>query len=189
MIEKIISGGQIGADQAALKAAVILNIPTGGWAPKGFQTSHGKNPFLGIRFHLQEVPLSGAAGYIERSKRNVNDADGTVAFKGPLPSSGTDKTIGYCKTGFWQVVPEETPSQYKPILVLSCDPALKEAEEKAFSEFLIQHQIKVLNICGQRENGMDWEHRVKNFIVHCLLQKEKTLPSEGSVQSEGSVDQ
>jgi hypothetical protein len=31
MIEKIISGGQTGADQAALDAAIKMGIPHGGW--------------------------------------------------------------------------------------------------------------------------------------------------------------
>jgi hypothetical protein len=35
MIKKIISGGQTGADRAALDVAIKLNIPHGGWVPKG----------------------------------------------------------------------------------------------------------------------------------------------------------
>ena len=34
MIKKIISGGQTGADQAALDVAIKLGIPHGGWIPK-----------------------------------------------------------------------------------------------------------------------------------------------------------
>jgi hypothetical protein len=34
MIRKIISGGQTGADQAALDAAIKYNFPHGGWIPK-----------------------------------------------------------------------------------------------------------------------------------------------------------
>ena len=33
MIEKIISGGQTGADQGALDIAIELGIPHGGWIP------------------------------------------------------------------------------------------------------------------------------------------------------------
>ncbi len=35
MIKKIISGGQTGADQAALDSANKLDMPHGGWIPKG----------------------------------------------------------------------------------------------------------------------------------------------------------
>ena len=36
MLEKIISGGQTGADQAAWRAAKAFGVPTGGWMPKDF---------------------------------------------------------------------------------------------------------------------------------------------------------
>ena len=35
MIKKIISGGQTGADRAALDVAIKLGIPHVGWVPKG----------------------------------------------------------------------------------------------------------------------------------------------------------
>ncbi|HJT77421.1 MAG TPA: putative molybdenum carrier protein, partial [Gemmataceae bacterium] len=38
MLERVISGGQTGADQAGLAAAKACGIPTGGWMPKGFLT-------------------------------------------------------------------------------------------------------------------------------------------------------
>ena len=44
MIRKIISGGQTGADQAALDAAIKLGIAHGGWIPKGRLTEKGTLP-------------------------------------------------------------------------------------------------------------------------------------------------
>jgi hypothetical protein len=41
MIEKIISGGQTGADRAALDFAVKHDIPYGGWVPKGRKIEDG----------------------------------------------------------------------------------------------------------------------------------------------------
>jgi hypothetical protein len=35
MLDKIVSGGQTGADRAALDFAIKHKIPHGGWAPKG----------------------------------------------------------------------------------------------------------------------------------------------------------
>lgn len=46
MISKIISGGQTGADQGGLSAAIILNIKTGGTAPKGYRTQAGSASWL-----------------------------------------------------------------------------------------------------------------------------------------------
>ncbi len=41
---KIISGGQTGVDRAALDAALSLNIPCGGWCPKGRKAEDGIIP-------------------------------------------------------------------------------------------------------------------------------------------------
>ena len=54
--EKVISGGQTGADQAGLIAAEKAGITTGGWMPKGFRTLDGPNPGLAARFGLREHP-------------------------------------------------------------------------------------------------------------------------------------
>jgi hypothetical protein len=48
MITKIISGGQTGADQGALYAAIGLDIPHGGWVPKGGKTEGGPVKLLSI---------------------------------------------------------------------------------------------------------------------------------------------
>ena len=39
MLERIISGGQTGADRGGLDAAIELGIPHGGWCPKGRRVS------------------------------------------------------------------------------------------------------------------------------------------------------
>jgi hypothetical protein len=44
MIERVISGGQTGADQAGWRAARAYGIPTGGWMPLGFLTETGPRP-------------------------------------------------------------------------------------------------------------------------------------------------
>ena len=52
MIEKIISGGQTGADRAALDVAIKLGIPHGGWIPKGRKTEDGTLP---QKYKLQQM--------------------------------------------------------------------------------------------------------------------------------------
>ncbi len=52
MIKKIVSGGQTGADQAALDAAIKWDILHGGLVPKGRRTEHG--PLLSI-YQLKET--------------------------------------------------------------------------------------------------------------------------------------
>ena len=74
MIHKIISGGQTGADQAALDAAIELGIEHGGWVPKGRLTEDGRLP---DKYNLTEMPSDR---YPERTEQNVIDYHGTVIF-------------------------------------------------------------------------------------------------------------
>mgnify|MGYP006305357071 FL=1 len=55
MLQKIISGGQTGADRAGLDVAIELGIPHGGWIPKGRKAEDGVLP---DKYHLQEMPTS-----------------------------------------------------------------------------------------------------------------------------------
>ena len=53
MITKIISGGQTGADRAALDVAIEWGITHGGWLPKGRLTEAGRLP---AKYQLKEMP-------------------------------------------------------------------------------------------------------------------------------------
>src|SRR5215468_8575886 len=85
---RIISGGQTGADQGGLLAARELGIPTGGTAPRGWQTETGPQESLLKSFGLvgSRVP-----GYAARTRQNVLDADGTLLI-GPCLSGGSALT-------------------------------------------------------------------------------------------------
>jgi hypothetical protein len=72
MIKKIISGGQTGADRAALDVALKFDIPHGGWIPKGRKAEDGPLP---EQYQLQEMPT---ASYPKRTEQNVIDSDGTL---------------------------------------------------------------------------------------------------------------
>ena len=72
MIQKIISGGQTGADQAALDVAIKLDIPHGGWIPKGRKTEAG---ILPAKYNLKEMATTS---YPMRTEKNVLDSDGTL---------------------------------------------------------------------------------------------------------------
>ncbi len=65
-LQKIISGGQTGADLAALDAAIKYNFPHGGWIPKGRLTENG--PLSDI-YKLKEMPTSS---YPKRTEQNVD---------------------------------------------------------------------------------------------------------------------
>jgi hypothetical protein len=86
MIQKIISGGQTGADRAALDVAIKLDIPHGGWIPKGCKTEKGPLP---DKYQLQELPTNS---YEARTEQNVIDADGTLIIARGKLTGGTDYT-------------------------------------------------------------------------------------------------
>src|SRR5262245_18082685 len=92
MLERIISGGQTGADQGGLRAARRLDIPTGGWAPKGWLTEDGPAEELLRSFGLREYSKSGHSA---RTKANVLEADATVIFG--KDSSGSQLTARECE--------------------------------------------------------------------------------------------
>ena len=96
MIEKIISGGQTGADLGGLKAAKKLGIKTGGLAPKGYKTEIGNNPELSTVFGFAAAPTDD---YSYRTVANVRGSHATVIFATNAKSPGTKLTIKTCEAG------------------------------------------------------------------------------------------
>lgn len=47
LIEKVMSGGQTGADRAALDFGIEHGIPHGGWCPRGARVRRGQSPPAG----------------------------------------------------------------------------------------------------------------------------------------------
>jgi Circularly permutated YpsA SLOG family len=88
----IISGGQTGADRAALDWAIKHNLAHGGWCPKGRKALDGP---LDARYQLKETP---SAEYLERTEWNVRDSDATVVFTlAKKATGGSRKTISFAK--------------------------------------------------------------------------------------------
>src|SRR5437660_6706577 len=78
---KFISGGQTGADRAALDVALKMNIACGGWCPEDRSAEDGA---IELKYPL--IPAPGA-GYRDRTRLNVRDSDGTVIM-GAIPLRG-----------------------------------------------------------------------------------------------------
>ena len=138
MVEKIISGGQTGADMGGLLAARDLGIPTGGWAAKGWMTEKGPKPEL-AEFGLEECTRKG---YPARTLRNVEDSDGTVIFTHKW-GRGSELTRHYVdvsnKTGFY-IDPQ-------------CDLIEYAGLTAKMQKWLDRYNIKVLNVAGSRESS------------------------------------
>src|SRR4051794_16307480 len=86
MLKKIISGGQTGVDRAALDVALELDLPCGGWCPRGRRSEDGAIP---DRYPLSETP---SEEYPERTEWNVRDSDGTLILTRGTPDRGTALT-------------------------------------------------------------------------------------------------
>lgn len=71
MLQKMISGGQTGADRAALDVGLRLAFPVGGFCPRNRLAEDG---CIDKVYPLVELP----GGYRQRTRANVDAADATV---------------------------------------------------------------------------------------------------------------
>lgn len=132
---KIVSGGQTGADRAALDFAVDHGIPHGGWCPRGRQAEDGP---IDPRYQLEET---SSAEYAQRTEHNVRDSDGTVVF-----------SVAAVLTGNSKKTLELAQQLQKPALHLSRQGG-PPSPERALLDFLHDHRLRVLNIAGPRASG------------------------------------
>ena len=147
-LKKIISGGQTGADRAGLDAAIELNIPVGGWCPKGRKAEDGP---IDDKYPLQETT---SGDYRVRTERNVKESDGTIIFTIGKPTGGTALTVKKAK------------SLGKHNLVIDLDDDHKFDLVKAW---LIDNEIKVLNVAGPRGTKFpDVYSRTKAYLKTLL---------------------
>lgn len=146
----IISGGQTGADRAALDVALANGIPHGGWCPRGRMAEDGP---IDERYRLRETP---SANYAQRTRRNIRDSDATVVFSTRREiSGGTGLTLDFAKR------------IGKPVLhVVQGDPPVELADAvKALTAFLIEHNVQTLNVAGPRASQ---EPRIGEFVTAVL---------------------
>jgi hypothetical protein len=90
MLRKIISGGQTGADRAGLDFAIETGLEHGGYVPRGRKAEDGR---IDVRYNLVELRTSS---YPARTRKNIEESDGTVIFSlESLLSGGTKLTRDY----------------------------------------------------------------------------------------------
>ena len=153
-VKKIISGGQTGGDQGGIAAGVTLRLPTGGWVPKGWRTQDGPAPWLaqlGLKEH-------SSRSYPPRTKLNVRDSDGTLIFGNPgsrgcvLTAKNTQELRRPLYTLVWTRPGSDWSRHVAP-----------------FREWLLDNEIEVLNVAGNREAGNPGiTQAVHDFLVEAL---------------------
>ena len=157
MIKKIISGGQTGADRAALDVALKLGIPYGGWIPKGRKTEKGPLP---KKYQLQEMPTDS---YEARTEKNVQDSDGTLIIARGKLTGGTDYTR------------QMTLKRKKQILGIDLNlTGHYDAASLAASWIRLQH-VQVLNVAGPRASE---DRQIYSDVVIILEQVVQILTDE-----------
>jgi hypothetical protein len=131
----IISGGQTGADRAALDWAMANDIAHGGWCPQGRLAEDG---MIGARYDLRETPK---ADYLQRTEWNVRDSDATVIISLAPQLTGGSLATAKLASGLG-----------KPCLHLS---GLQDAPDnvRQLAVFLHRHEVRVLNVAGPRASG------------------------------------
>ena len=133
-VRKIVSGGQTGADRAALDWAMAHGIPVGGWCPAGRRAEDGPIP---TNYPLTE--LSGS-GYRQRTRRNVEDSDATLIVNLGVLDGGTLGTRRFAER------------LNKPCCVLQLDGEQAHANPSLLLTWLRRESIDILNIAGPRES-------------------------------------
>jgi hypothetical protein len=144
MLMKIVSGGQTGVDRAALDVALSLGLPVGGGCPKGRRAEDGIIP---DRYPLTETP---EPDYETRTRRNVEDSDGTLILNLGTLDGGTALTARHAR----QIG--------KPCLIVALEAGIEPA---AFRAWLDRNQIAVLNVAGPRESQRPGVYAA---AIHCL---------------------
>ena len=159
-LAKVMSGGQIGVDQAALQAAQDAGLTVGGWCPPGRVCEGGTIP---ERFALQETPYerSERAPDVPRSLRtewNVRDADGTlILYSSRLPSD-----LG---TLWTQQVADRL---HKPLLIINLH---SKTAERGVLDWLVTHFIRILNVAGPSKNLPAGTGKLTYDFLYPIFQK------------------
>jgi hypothetical protein len=130
----IVSGGQTGADRAALDFAIAHGIPHGGWCPLGRRAEDG---VLDARYQLRETE---SRNYRQRTRRNVADSDATLILNLGELVDGSLATRQFAEQA------------NKPVCVVPLDADDLAAEVRRVRKWLAAHRIVVLNVAGPRES-------------------------------------
>jgi len=156
-LKKIISGGQIGAERAALDTAIHTSyIHHGGWVPKGrIPVERNSDP---DKYKMMEMATNS---YSKCSEQNVIDSDGTLFVShGKL-------------TGRADFTRKMAIKHNKPWLHIDLNQTAKSPAVEKIADFLKQYRIEVLNVSGPKTDE-DWKiyRAVRTLIVKAYhLQK------------------
>lgn len=130
----VISGGQTGADRAALDWAIEHGVAHGGWCPAGRRAEDGP---LDAKYQLVETE---SKGYRVRTVRNVCDSDATLVLNLGELEGGSLETLRIAER------------RNKPVRVVQLDAPPAEAALAELRDWLRINAVERLNVAGPRES-------------------------------------
>ena len=152
---KIISGGQTGVDRAALDAALKHGVECGGWVPAGRLDETGRIP---DRYPVTELEKGG---FDDRTRKNVEESDGTVIIHFGELSGGTEQTAHFCS------------GENKVCRLINAKEHSAEEAANLIGDFVREHNIEVLNVAGPRKSewpeGYDYALRVLEIFLRRMV--------------------
>lgn len=136
MVQIIMSGGQTGADRAALDFAISRKIPHHGWCPKGRLAEDGPlNP-------IYKLTETSSDQYPPRTEKNVQHSDGTVIFN---QQEGLERG---CALTERMCMKHQKPC----LLLVGIGSDRVEEHARNVSTFIMRNRIEKLNVAGNRES-------------------------------------
>lgn len=147
----IISGGQTGADRAALDWAIARGIEHGGWCPAGRRAEDGP---LDAKYRLVETEREG---YRARTVRNVRDSDATLILNLGDLEGGSLETLRIAER------------RGKPVRVVQLDAQPTDEELDELRDWLRVDAVSRLNVAGPRESKRPGTYRAAHAFLERLL--------------------
>ena len=151
-LEKIISGGQTGADQGALDGAIACAFPHGGSLPAGRKTEAGMLP---LSYQMTELESDR---YGDRTERNVIDGDGTLILShGPL-------------TGGSALTEKIAQRLRKPCMHIDFSLIPMDDAGARVAAWIEESDIRVLNVAGPRASSDPRIYELTRELIRGLLE-------------------
>jgi len=150
MIDIIISGGQTGADRAALDVALSNGIGCGGSCPAGRAADDGPIP---ARYPLIETAEND---HMVRTGNNVRDADATLLLYRDKLHGGTAYAV------------EMARHMEKPVLAIDLNGI---PDATAVADWISSQGIHILHIGGQREKTSPGIYQQARDFIQAVIER------------------
>lgn len=157
-VTKIISGAQTGVDTIGLQVGRELGLETGGTAPKRFLREQGIDNEDVASYGVVEISDEAQADYTKRTgkrdpytartEQNVRNSDGTVYFSTDADSAGKWAT-------------KRAATQWNK-------PFLENPTARQLRQWLIDNNIKTLNVAGNRGSKLPANNKVAKILKEAL---------------------